>query len=260
MAAYGVESFEERSEADAHESKDWEKEGYPWTLWHLYVHEMQVQESHEVVNAAVILLAASGVEQEWQLLEMTQEDLERVLPQESHMKEYLATKYVISKLRRRGKGSSEMKDMVEAVLKMGKDIKASQPKRKRGPFDSDSEDERKEQFNATGMLEPYGLDGVPHDHMPRNAFMEKVAKKAVAATNGKKKFLAPGNVVDYWPQWMRDPPKAVDQCQTHAHWCAAWWSRALTQLASQSAVERETVSSGTLLTGVLEYKQGCHPE
>ena len=201
--------------AEENEIKDWEREGYPRALWHLYVHEMQVKESPEVINAAVLLLAASGVSQEWQLLEISQDDLERILPQDTHMKEYLATKFVISKLKAKGTNAPDMNMMVEAVLRLGRDIKSSQPKRKKGPFNRDSEDERQDHFNSAGVLEYYGLESVPREHMPRNAFMEKVAKKAQSATKGQKEFLAPGSIIDYWPQWMREAPMSVDQCQTH---------------------------------------------
>ena len=86
---------------------DWEKEGYPRTLWQLYVRELQVKETPEVVNSAVVMLAAAGVTQEWQLTSMTQGDLEGVLPQSTHMREYLATKWVISQRSARSSASTQ---------------------------------------------------------------------------------------------------------------------------------------------------------
>ena len=38
---------------------------------------------------------------------------------------------------------------------------------------------------------------------------------------------------------------------THAHWVAAWWSRAISQIAAQAACEKETVSVETLLVQFL---------
>ena len=237
--------------------QDWEKESYPHALWALYVHEMQVEEKPEIVNQAVILLAAAGVSQGWQLLELTQDDLEKVLPQATHMREYLATKFVISRLRATSSSSKEpnIGAIAEAVVKLGKNIKSSQPKRTKDLLDTDSEDEKRSHFNANAMLEVYGLEAVPHEHMPRSNYLEKVAKKAKSTCAAKKDFMAPGGVVDYWPQWMGDPPKATDQCPTHAHWCAAWWSRALTQLTAQAAAEQESVSFGTLLTEFLNLNK-----
>ena len=48
----------------------------------------------------------------------------------------------------------------------------------------------------------------------------------------------------------------MDPHGTHTHiWVAAWWSRALTQLSSQTVVEHETVSFQTLLTQFLHMNR-----
>ena len=52
----------------------------------------------EVINKAGILLAGSGVTQRWQMEEMSLAELEGIIPQAQHLREYLATKYVIRKL------------------------------------------------------------------------------------------------------------------------------------------------------------------
>ena len=89
--------------------------------------------------------------------------------------------------------------------------------------------------------------------MQRNRNLEEQAKKAKKATVKKKPFVAPGEVLDYCPQWMgANAPRRFNWAEmSHAHWVAAWWSRALSQLASQGHAESESVTFASLLTEFL---------
>ena len=92
------ELFSNAEVEEEQEQKGWEKPGYPRALWQLFCRELQCPESPEVINKAVILLARSGVTQRWQMEEMSLAELEGILPQAQHLREYLATKYVFRKL------------------------------------------------------------------------------------------------------------------------------------------------------------------
>ena len=81
---------------------------------------------------------------------------------------------------------------------------------------------------------------------------DELAKKAKKCYDKKKSFVAPGRILDYCPQWIPKAPKhfAWDQ-MSHAQWVAAWWSRALSQLAAQGHAEAESLSVALLLTEFL---------
>ena len=155
---------------------------------------------------------------------MTQSDLETILPLSTNMREYLATKYVISQVSgRHSSGPMDgMREMVSSMRQMVKDNKAEKKGgKKQNPFDSE-EDEERPQFRVADLLWTYGLSGVPHSHMPPTTLVEKVASKAQSQVKAVRQFMAPGEVPDYVPQWLKDVPKDLQNCLTHAHGVAAW--------------------------------------
>ena len=85
--------------------------------------------------------------------------------------------------------------------------------------------------------------------------MDTTARRATHAYADHKNFLAPGTVVDYIPTWCTDQFKQVKDCKTHGHWVAAWWGRALTQLAAQGHNKQQTLSFAELLTEFLNMNQ-----
>ena len=256
--ALNVADFSEteshKAEMEEENVKGWERPGYPHTLWELFTHEVQMAETSEVLNQAVILLAGSGITQSWHLEDMTLEELDRVIPQANHMREYMATKRVIKYLNPpQSSSSGSLGDVAAAVLKLAKASKTETASRKRkGPLDTDSEEESK--FKVEDALWEYGLDGIPHQHMPSTALVENAARKAQSCVAAGRPFVAPGALADYCPQSVKNMPKDQQQ-QTHAHWVAQWWSRTLAQLAAQSACKKESFSVQTLLAEFLNMDE-----
>ena len=53
------------------------------------------------------------------------------------------------------------------------------------------------------------------------------------------------------PTLAKEELKQVSDCRSHSHWVAAYWSRALTQLASQGHAQLQTLSFADILTEFL---------
>ena len=85
--------------------------------------------------------------------------------------------------------------------------------------------------------------------------MEVVAKRGMAEYPQYRQHVVPGTVAEYMPKWYNEAPKQVKDLKTHAHWVAAYWSRALAQLAAQGHAGRGTVSMSDLLTQCLTANQ-----
>ena len=57
--------------------------------------------------------------------------------------------------------------------------------------------------------------------------------------------------------WVPEKFNGLDAIRAHAHWVAAYWGRALTQLAAQSASNAQSVSVEDLLTEFLNMNRLC---
>ena len=78
----------------------------------------------------------------------------------------------------------------------------------------------------------------------------------VEEVRGWGKDLISEHVLDFPPQWMKNPPKNLKPkikggTMTHPEWVAAWWSRALVQLMAQGHAKKSTLSVETLLVEFL---------
>ena len=87
--------------------------------------------------------------------------------------------------------------------------------------------------------------------------MRMTAKKAEKDFQQSGHFLAPGPITDYMPKWVPEKVNGLEAIRTHAHWVAAYWGRALTQLAAQSATDAQSVSLEDLLTEFLNMNRMC---
>ena len=90
--------------------------------------------------------------------------------------------------------------------------------------------------------------------------MKKAARRATTSFSRHGQFLCPGNVADYKPNWFNDHKGSKDvtevgDLKTHAHWCAAWWARGLSQLAAQGHAEKQTLSMADLVTQFLNINK-----
>ena len=250
--APGVDLAEEPDQKVA----DWELDGYPWDLWTLFKHELAVDETDEVINRAVVLLAGSGVTKQWQMEELNVQELDAIIPRSEHLREYLVTKRVLSKLQQPAASSStDLTQLTNALEKLSKRAEGGGSRKRKSPLDPDSDTEQAQNlFQVSQALGRYGLPDIPYQHMPPTSVVAKAAKKAQADAAAWKQFVAPGKMSEYRPVSMESWP-AEGQNMTHAQWVAGWWSRALTQLAAQHACEWETFSFQTLLTEFLNMNQ-----
>ena len=70
--------------------------------------------------------------------------------------------------------------------------------------------------------------------------------------------VLPGATTDFTPTWMKTPlPQRLEELQTHAHWVAASWSKALTQIATLGHTKNQTLSVEQLLTQFLNINRIC---
>ena len=107
-------------------------------------------------------------------------------------------------------------------------------------------------------MKKYWLEKIPQAHGLKVEKTEPLAKRAATGLKKRKRYVVPGSVGEYTPQWMKTPlPSKVDDIPTHAHWVAAYWSRALTQIATQGHTGVQTLSMEQLLTHFLNVNRTC---
>jgi len=150
------------------------------------------------------------------------------------------------------KANDQNNVLAKAMEKLAKEQRATRQKSK--GKDASSSDGEDGCFDCYKSLNKYGLGAIPSTHMQRTKLMEEAAKKAKNAAEKKKKdFLVPGSALEYNPQWMgpKGPKSFSWQEMSHAHWVAAWWSRAFCQLAAQGHAEVEAISFASMLTQFL---------
>ena len=54
---------------------------------------------------------------------------------------------------------------------------------------------------------------------------------------------------------MQNVPRDLNSMPSHAHWCAAYWGRALTQIAAQGSADRESVSVRDIIVQFLNMNR-----
>jgi hypothetical protein len=189
-----------------------------------------------------------------------------LLPFATHARHYMAVAHVKQCQAEWYKQPTGNEALAEAMLKMAKEQEKTRKamkdnKRKRNTTDSDSEDESKRAYKCSQSLVKYTLDKMSHTHMTPSTKMQESAKRACQGFKTRGNYLVPGPVTDYCPQWMHSRtavqplPKDVPSLPTHAHWVAAWWGRAMTQLSCQGEAKLETVSLRELVQQFLNMNQ-----
>ena len=240
--------------------------GIPQSLCNLFYYEACVEDPVDVVVEAIRTLANAGINSP-QRLHAAPDDLLRVLfPFQSHATHYMSVTHVKNFLAESLKQPSGNEALAEAMLKMAKEQEKTRKalkenKRKRATTDSESEDEGKKQYQCSQTLVQYTMEGLNHIHMTPATKMQEAAKRACQGFKSRGNYLVPGPITDYCPQWMHSRtavqaiPKDVSTIPTHAHWVAAWWGRALTQLSCQGEAKLESVSLRELLQQFLNMNQ-----
>ena len=228
----------------------------------LFINQVQVQEDEEVVKETIAKLAEFKVDKPWKLQKCPDAALAKFLPLEGYFTHYLTAVHVRDTLVEWGKQQAQAAApntsdaALEAVRLMTQEMEKQRKQRKRNR-DSDSEDETVKNYNCHKSLEKYGLSGIPNTHMAKVESMEKHAKKASTAYKTRGSFLLKEPVTDFVPTWMNDAqkPKDMASMQSHAHWVACYWARALSQLSAQGTAGEETVTPTDLLVHFLNMNQ-----
>ena len=91
--------------------------------------------------------------------------------------------------------------------------------------------------------------------MPRLEKMEQVAKRGVRGVADHGQFLVPGTANEYTPIWIKEQVKQLHEFKAHARWVAAFWGRALSQLAAQGHNKNETLSFSDILVEFLNMNR-----
>ena len=227
----------------------------------LFLNQVQVEEDEQVVRETVNKLAEFKVDKPWKLQKCPDTALEKFLPLEGYFTHYLVAVQVRDTMVEWTKQQAQpavpqQTDVaLEAVRLMTQQMeKQNKPKKNPG---SDSEDEAVKNYNCHKSLDKYGLSGIPNTHMADTEAMEKHAKKASSAYKARGSFLLKEPVTSFAPTWMEgtQKPKDVANMQSHAHWVACYWARALSQLSAQSTSGEETVTPTDLLVHFLDMNQ-----
>ena len=89
--------------------------------------------------------------------------------------------------------------------------------------------------------------------MAKEKEMETWAKKASTSFKIRKPFFIHEPVTAFQPIWVegKDFVKDFSQIPTHAHWVAAWWARAFTQVSAQGTCGQESVTISDVLVEFL---------
>ena len=120
--------------------------------------------------------------------------------------------------------------LAEAVAMMAKESRRSRKQRKGEDASSSDDDEKKAPFDLTKSLDEYGLGGIPPAHRPRVKLVKPIVTKMKKKFDEGEKDLVSENVLEFIPQWMKNPPKDLKPkhlggTMSHQEWVAAWWSR-----------------------------------
>lgn len=177
-----------------------------------------------------------------------------IFPLATHKKHLMLVRHALQVHADRNK----QKDPVTIAMKsLAKEQRASRKTRKGEREESSSEEDEQEVSGIYGGLQKYGLANVPNIHTQKTKKITDFTKHAQKATKKDKQYFADGGIMDYTPQWMGEKrfKNLNSDGITHAHWVAAWWSRAMSQIAAQGTTEKQIVSVEQLLTQFLNMNK-----
>ena len=109
-------------------------------------------------------------------------------------------------------------------------------------------------------LAAYGIGEINLAHLPEGELLAKTVAKARDHVEGPRaSFIASGSTAERWcPKWVsRDQRPKMDKELGHpfqrgfAQFSTCWWARALTQLAVQGKVQRESITPSMLINQFL---------
>ena len=232
---------------------------YNWDLRNYLTKDLKITAPEDVIKETVRTLTENQIETPGEVTVVPDEEVASMFPWVSHKKHYMvmmqAKKLQAQWEKQESQPSSSSWEVAQAIQSMSaacsKAFKAA-----KNP-DSDEEAELDQEFNCEWASARYHFPNFPHDHLMKMDKMEKVTKKGVTSFRKRGKFVPPGTVLDYAPDWMEKPSKSMSDVTSHAQWVSLCWFRALTQLAAQSVADLETFQVRDLLLEFLNLNKMC---
>ena len=224
---------------------------FPDELWALITHEVKLREKDEVILEMCRKLHDMGISYPEMLEQAPPALITQIFPLDTHARHHVGVLHVQAMLKR--KSESMYNVAAQATNRLANEqAKSRKAKKNKGFTDSEGEDEMtRKPFNATAAMKAYRMDTIPSEHMPDFDTQNAYAKRAQVGVKERGNYVVPGPVTTFNPKWLKNGPKGLDELQTHAHWVAAYWGKALTQVACQGHVGRQTLSMPDMLTEFL---------
>jgi len=231
--------------------EDWDEDSQ--NMFDLFKNH-EIDEDDYVIGDTIRVLKENGIRKRMQLENCPLEVLNHYLPPTTHGRNLILVHCLLSKLK---KESAKEDPTAQAMRLMAKEQRAQRKKRQGGVASSSEDEDDKTAFDCTASLKKYGLDRIKPTHMMKNKEVKEMAKKATAKAQDQEPFIAGDDVLKFAPQWLlKTAPKYLDKPgMSHAVWVASWWSRSLTQIASQGHAETSTMAFQDLLNEFLNINQ-----
>ena len=237
----------------------------------LQIPGLQNDKAHPVAEA----LQAQGLTEVWQIEGLSQQIIDEWFPQSTDLLMNLAVKKIqlASAAQVRSEGASVKDNAFVAALdaqaktmksmsdRIKKDKKDKKKKRARSRSSSSVSHDDKDMIDVPAALRSYSLGGLNLEHLPDGDTMAKAVAKARTHFEGARKaYIATGPLEERWtPRWMsKDQKPRMSKDRGHpwnkgfAQFASTWWSRALSQLAVQCKLGKETVAPSDFINQFLE--------
>ena len=228
----------------------------PEELYFYLTKDLAMTEEDEIIQETCRILGTYHIKAPWQIGAAPEPLIQQAFPWESHSRHLM----MITHARQEQKKTGHHDDATAQALRMMEGYLREQREdrndRKRAREELVEEDPQ-QAFRCWDCLHRYHLSGVPACHMPNNNLMRTMAKRAEKDFQQSGHFMAPGPITDYMPMWVPEKFGGIDAIRTHAHWVAAYWGRALTQLAAQASANAQSVKVEDLLTEFLNMNRLC---
>ena len=180
-----------------------------------------------------------------------------VFPAATHAR-HLVTILQVQELLRQRTDAEQVSNvsMAKAVNRLAREHEKSRKADDRQETSSDDEVTNKWAYDHYESMRQYNLQKVPQPRSLNVEKQEKYAKRAAVGVLKRGPYLVPGETTEFTPTWMKTPlPSKVEELPTHAHWVAAYWSKALTQISTQGHTHHQTLSVEQLLTQFLNINR-----
>ena len=244
-------------------TNEWHNDGaddtYPWPMWTLIYDELQVQEDPNVIHDVCLRLQTQHILQPWQLKQAPKTVLEMLFPVATHSRHLIIALQAQDLLVQKSNSEQAANNtMAKAVHKLAREQEKSRRAEDHQETSSDEDSTPPKQYDHYQSMKEYNLEKVSQAHTIKCDRQEKCAKRASVGVKKRGPYLNPGSTTEFTPTWMKTPlPTKLEDLPSHAHWVAAYWSKALTQLATQGHTKSQTLGMEQLLSQFLNINRAC---